>query len=130
VAKIQSHPPAIPVTKLHFWLKTHGWFLSAKQVQKQGQDDADQDASPQGEVKADIAPLEADISRQLSQPGDLGGQQQHRSHDYQEHSQNNQQSTQIRHSSRFIRFRQSIYRVAASQSLDGCGEIARTIRLS
>jgi len=78
-------------------LTAHGQKLPAKQVHDQGQNDADEDAGPQREVKADIPPLETDVPRQLPQPGELGGQQKHRPQDHQDYADHDQQTAQVRH---------------------------------
>jgi hypothetical protein len=57
-----------------------------KQVYNQGQDDADEDASPQRGVNPKISPFIADIPGQMSQPRDLGSQQEHGPQDHQNHS--------------------------------------------
>jgi hypothetical protein len=73
-------------------LTAHCPDLPAKQVHDQGQDDADEDAGPQREVKAEISPLETEVPRQLPQPGKLRGQQEHRPHDHQDYADHDQQT--------------------------------------
>jgi hypothetical protein len=75
----------------------HGQKLSAQQVHDQGQDNADEDAGPQREVKAEIVPLVTDVPRQPSQSGNLRGQQKDRPHDHQDHADHDQPTAQVNH---------------------------------
>ncbi len=68
--------------------KTRPTLKSAPhQPEDQAQDETDQDASPQGEVKGEILPFDDDVPRQPAQPGNLGKQQQRHPQPYQDDAQ-------------------------------------------
>jgi hypothetical protein len=69
----------------------------AKPGKNDGQNNTDENAGPQGEVKSEIIPLVGEIQGQFSQPGDFGGQQQDHADDYQQDSGDNQKAGDFGH---------------------------------
>lgn len=87
-------PLCPPISSAHFSL--------TKQIHDQGQDNTNEDAGAQGEIKTEIPPLVADIPRQAPQPGQFGSQQEHHPHKHQDDTDDDEHTGEVGHVHFFI----------------------------